>query len=95
MVEQLVDQPCDEAAVLAVDFDRKTNIFFRQQHDGGFEPENRTAVPDKLGAAVIPNLPAERIGVELRLDRVEFRRQRIVFLEHDRRPHLLVRGLAK
>jgi hypothetical protein len=72
MIEQLVDQATDDAAVLTIDLDRKADVLFGDQHHCGFETKDRTAVPDEFDTAIIPDVPAERIGMKHRLGDIKF-----------------------
>ena len=95
MIEQLVHQPENDSAVLAVDLDRESHMLFRNQHHRRQKSENGPAVPDDLGTAIVPDIPAERIGVEHGLSRRHHARSRPNRLQHHGRPHLVVRRLAE
>ena len=88
MVQQLEQQAIDDLAVLTVDQDRKADVLLRNQHHGGEESEYRAAMPDDLGAAVIPHIPAQRVGIEHGLREFQIGRARGDRLQSHRQPHL-------
>ena len=95
MIEQFIHQPDDDPTVLAVDLDRESHVLFRNQHHCGQKAEHGTAVPDDLGAAIIADIPPERVGVEHGLGRRHHTDSRTHRLKYNRLPHLIVRRLAE
>ena len=71
VVQQLVHETADDLAVFAVDLDGEADVLLRDQHDHSEESEDRAAVPDDAGAAVVADVPAQRVGVEHRLRQLQ------------------------
>src|SRR3546814_2154145 len=67
MVEQVIGQAEDHAAVLAVHHDRKADVAVGDHHDAGDRAEDAAAMLDDAMAAIVLHAPAERIALLLRL----------------------------
>ena len=69
MVEQLVEQAADDLAVLAVGRDENADILVREKRDRRLRAEHGAVMADDLRAAIIGQVPAQGVEVEVRLRR--------------------------
>ena len=89
MIEQLVAKAEDDFTILAVGGNEDADVLLREKRNGRLGAKDGAIVTNDLGAAVILNVPAQRVEVEIRLGGRKLRREVPDRSDHSSSPHLL------